>query len=128
MIRWYLEPWRKYGQFWGRSRRKELWAWNVGSLVIAIAIVNVVGSLVQDDPAEPSVWTVAAFFCFVIASVTPGIAVRARRLHDLGRSAWWLLLLCVPLLNLFFEFWLLSDDSDVGPNNYGPDPKADERE
>ena len=45
----------------------------------------------------------------------PNLAVSIRRLHDTGRSGWWLL---VGLILI----WYLSD-SEVGENKYGPNPK-----
>ena len=52
------------------------------------------------------------------------IAVTVKRFHDLGKSGWNVLLMAVPLVNVFVGLWLLLGKGDVGPNQYGPDPLA----
>lgn len=51
-----------------------------------------------------------------------GIMMLARRLHDLDKSGWWMLLLCVPLINLFFAIYIYFFKGTEGPNQYGEDP------
>ncbi len=53
---------------------------------------------------------------YSLALLVPGIAVGIRRMHDTGRSGWWILL---PVVNLVF----LCQDSQSGENAYGPNPK-----
>jgi uncharacterized membrane protein YhaH (DUF805 family) len=50
------------------------------------------------------------------------IMMLARRLHDLDKSGWWMLLLCVPLINLFFAIYIYFFKGTEGPNQYGEDP------
>jgi len=52
-----------------------------------------------------------------------GICLAARRLHDIGRSAWWLLAFVVPVIGALWLFWLLFlRRGSEGENRYGPDP------
>lgn len=51
-----------------------------------------------------------------------GIMMLARRLHDLDKSGWWMLLLCVPLVNILFYIYILFFKGTEGPNQYGDDP------
>lgn len=51
-----------------------------------------------------------------------GIMMLARRLHDLDKSGWWMLLLCVPLVNILFYIYILFFKGTEGPNQYGEDP------
>lgn len=60
---------------------------------------------------------------FSLASLIPGIAVAVRRLHDTGRSAWWLLLLLVPFVGWIVLIVFYCLEGERGPNRYGPDPK-----
>lgn len=46
--------------------------------------------------------------------------VTARRLHDIGRSGWWTLLMLLPMLNLLVFLVLAVFPGDTGPNKYGP--------
>lgn len=45
-----------------------------------------------------------------------------RRLHDLDKSGWWMLLLCVPLVNILFYIYILFFKGTEGPSQYGEDP------
>ena len=47
------------------------------------------------------------------------LSMHARRLHDLGKSAYWLLLFFVPLVNGLFLIYLLVRKGQIGPNQYG---------
>lgn len=57
-----------------------------------------------------------------IFGVVASIMMLARRLHDLDKSGWWMLLLCVPLVNLFFAIYFYFFKGTEGPNQYGDDP------
>lgn len=57
-----------------------------------------------------------------IFGVVASIMMLARRLHDLDKSGWWMLLLCVPLVNLFFAIYFYFFKRTEGPNQYGDDP------
>jgi len=47
------------------------------------------------------------------------IVLVSRRLHDLNKSGWWMLLLFIPVLNILFLFYLLLAVGNTGPNQYG---------
>ncbi len=51
-----------------------------------------------------------------------GIMVNIRRLHDIGKSGWWLLLVFIPFVNLLFVLALFLIKGTDGPNQFGPDP------
>jgi uncharacterized membrane protein YhaH (DUF805 family) len=57
-----------------------------------------------------------------LAALIPGLAVTVRRLHDSGKSAWWLLIALVPIIGLAIIV-LLVLDSEPAANKYGPNPK-----
>ena len=48
-----------------------------------------------------------------------------RRLHDTGRSGWWLLVVFVPLVGWLIALYFLAQQGKTGQNRYGPDPKSD---
>ena len=59
---------------------------------------------------------------YVLAILIPSYAVTVRRLHDTGKSGWWLLLMFVPFGNIILLIFCLID-STPGPNQYGENPK-----
>lgn len=114
-MNWYLEVLRKYAVFSGRARRKEYWMFYLFNIIIAIVIglvTGVIGGFLGLGAALSS--SVSIVYSLVI--LIPSIAVAIRRMHDLGRSGWWILF---PVVNLVF----LCLDSQPGENDYGRNPK-----
>ena len=85
---------------------------------IAVAIIdNLTGTY---DP-ERGIGLLGIIYSLAI--LIPSLAVGFRRLHDTGRSAWWLLILLVPLIGVFVILFFLVQDSQEEENEYGPSPK-----
>jgi uncharacterized membrane protein YhaH (DUF805 family) len=63
---------------------------------------------------------------YSLAVLLPGIAVTVRRLHDTGRSGWWILIALVPIVGWIVLFVFMLIDSQPGQNAYGSSPKAAE--
>jgi uncharacterized membrane protein YhaH (DUF805 family) len=112
-MHWYQEALRKYADFSSRSRRKEFWMFTLVNLVISVILGAIAGML-----GLRWVSIIYAIFVFV-----PGIAVGVRRLHDTGRSGWWLLIAPIPLVDLVLLYFFVLD-SAPGDNEYGPNPKT----
>jgi uncharacterized membrane protein YhaH (DUF805 family) len=131
---WYLQTLRRFTDFGGRARRKEFWPF----MAVNFVLNAVAGALDTALGLGGVTTTTGAGFAYasytpgIIGSVVglvlllPSIAVEIRRLHDTGRSGWWLLLLIVPVIGwiVLLVFWAL--DGERGQNAYGPDPKAGE--
>jgi uncharacterized membrane protein YhaH (DUF805 family) len=115
-MQWYLEVLKKYAVFVGRARRKEYWMFFLCNLLIAIAIGFILGFIGGVLGIGTALSTPASFI-YSLAMLVPGIAVAIRRMHDIGRSGWWIL---CPVANLVFLFL----DSQQGANEYGPNPKT----
>ena len=83
------ECFRKYGDFSGRSPRPEYWWWIVAYVIAGSILATIdafiVSLLDQEDAFSP------LYLVFVLAVVLPSLAVTSRRLHDIGKSGWWLL-------------------------------------
>lgn len=61
---------------------------------------------------------------YSLAVLVPSIAVSARRLHDIGKSGWWQLIVLVPIIGGIYLLVLVCTDSNAGDNKYGPNPKV----
>jgi uncharacterized membrane protein YhaH (DUF805 family) len=59
---------------------------------------------------------------YSLALLIPGLAVAMRRLHDTGRSGWWLLIGLVPCIGLIVLIVFFATEGDRGPNQYGSAP------
>ncbi len=122
-MEWYLMVWKRYAQFSGRSRRKELWMFMLFNFIIGTALY-VGGIVAADQSSSLSSLLFELYFIYVLAALVPGLAVGARRLHDIGKSGWWQLIAFVPLVGtiILIVFWVM--DGQPGDNQYGPNPKA----
>jgi uncharacterized membrane protein YhaH (DUF805 family) len=101
---------RKYVDFSGRAGRPEFW-WFFLFQVIVMIVTGMLGETVNGIAA--------------LALLLPGLAVGGRRLHDIGKSAWFLLVGLVPILGFFILLYWFVQPSD-GPNSYGsPEVTAD---
>ena len=114
-MNWFIEALKKYAVFTGRSRRKEYWFFVLFYILLAIAL-GIVDGVTGLGVLSP---------LLTLALLVPSIAVSIRRLHDVGKSGWWLLLGFVPLVGLVLLYFMVQD-SQPGGNEYGPNPKAAE--
>ena len=89
---------KRYASWRGRANRVEFWMWWL-FVLIATAFV-VVGWLM------------------IPVLIIPTISVTIRRLHDIGKSGWWILLCCIPLVNIYL-IYLLAQRGDKMDNHYG---------
>ncbi|MGN0000779.1 MAG: DUF805 domain-containing protein [Marinilabiliaceae bacterium] len=106
--------WYNAFNFRGRARRKEYWFYMIVYSLIIIAL----SGLIEKMPS--------LFFAIVFVFCFPTLSLSIRRLHDIGRSGWWYLLSFTGAGGLLIFAWTLVD-SEEGENEYGPDPKANER-
>ena len=101
-----------YVDFSGRSSRSEVWWW-----ILFSTIANLVAAIL--DGAGGS-----GLFAIIITLglLLPGIALQVRRMHDLDKSGWWLLILLIPLIGIIFALvWFCSKGTE-GDNRFGSDP------
>jgi len=119
-MNWYLEVLKKYAVFNGRARRKEYWMFFLFNIIIG-AVLGLVEGIAGIAPE--SAQSVLANL-YMLAVLIPGLAVGVRRLHDTGRSGWWLLIAFVPIIGVIVLLVYLVQDSQPGENQYGPNPKA----
>ena len=103
---------QKYVDFNGRARRSEYWYWSLFTGLISAILSLILGS-------ESFIVTI-----FSLATLLPGLAVSVRRLHDIGKSGWWLLIALIPLVGAILLLIWDCKDSDPGTNVYGSNPKA----
>lgn len=117
-MHWYLEALRKYAVFSGRARRREYWFFTLFNFLVAIGL-SMIDVMRSGGTAEVSL--LASIYS--LAVLLPSLAVAVRRLHDVGRSGWWILIAFVPLIGLLVLLVFTLQDSQPHPNEYGPSPK-----
>lgn len=116
-MNWYLEVLKKYAEFNGRARRMEYWMFTLFNFIIAFVLNILVG--VVGEPMLVALPALYGLFVFI-----PGIAVTVRRLHDTGRSGWWILIVFVPLIGGLVLLVFMIIEGEAGDNAYGSNPKV----
>ena len=103
----------QYAGFTGRARRSEYWFWTL-AVVIGAIVAIIIDSIIGIN---------LFYIVFALAVLVPGVAVGVRRLHDISKSGWWILLSLIPLIgSIVLIIWFVGDSHP--DNEYGPNPKG----
>jgi uncharacterized membrane protein YhaH (DUF805 family) len=124
-MKWYLKVLKDFRNFSGRARRSEYWFFVLFNLIfalVAMAIDNLLGTTFKIDgiPAPYGI----VYLLYALFILIPGLAVAVRRLHDVGKSGWFLLISLIPLIGSIWLLILFFTDSQPGENKWGPNPKS----
>ena len=130
-MEWMLLPYRRYFEFSGRSRRKEYWLFvlfyflvSAGiQIVFGVPVTERLGYFFRYSMTENGSGVLISNL-FGLISFIPALAVNVRRLHDVDRSGWWLLLWLIPFFGWIVLLVFLCLDGSLGRNRYGSDPKG----
>ncbi len=113
-MNYYREVLKKYAVFSGRSGRAEYWYFFLFNIIISIAL-HIISSAIGDEMNILSL-------IYGLAILVPGLAVIVRRLHDIGKSGWMILILFIPFIGVIWAIVLLATKGQPGENKYGPNP------
>lgn len=114
-MNYYLSVLKHYAEFSGRARRAEYWYFFLFNFIIAFGLGFIEGIMEIASVTDESVLS----GLYQLAVLIPSIAVGVRRMHDVNKSGWFLL---IPIYNLI----LAVTKGTKGDNKYGSDPKAKE--
>lgn len=115
----------KYATFEGRAPRSEFWWWALAVFLMFIVTRLIDGALVAPllgfsafapEAGQPLSLLLA------LGIILPNIAVGVRRLHDTGRSGWWILIGLIPLIGTLVLLYFYIQPSEGDENSYGPVP------
>ena len=126
-MKWFIKCLRHYADFSGRARRKEYWmfvlfnfifalVWQISMLVVFI-LAN------SGNPVSLKVASNVAGLSYGILIMLPSMAVAVRRLHDIGKSGWMLLIGLIPIIGGIWLFVLMVTEGQQEDNKYGDNPK-----
>src|SRR3954471_16059002 len=102
-----------YATFTGRSARPAYWWWFLFGILVGIG-ANIIDAIIGSFGVISGLVALGLFL--------PGLAVGVRRLHDIDKSGWWILILLIPIVG--FVLWLIwfTRQGDASDNQYGPPP------
>jgi len=112
---WYAKVMKKYAVFSGRASRTEYWIFLLCNVLIAFMLGLFESVLGSSRGVLGMLYSLVVFL--------PTIAVSVRRLHDTGRSGWWMLMALIPVIGTIVLLVFTIEDSQSGENPYGSNPK-----
>ena len=107
---------QNYVNFTGRATRSEFWYWALFVFLVSIATSAI------DYVLFPEGWVAPISTLVGLAMFLPNLSVTVRRLHDLDRSGWWVLLALIPIVGMIVLIIWGCTRGTVGPNRFGSDP------
>jgi len=106
----------KYVTFSGRAYRSEYWYWVLFVVIASLVALTLDSAILGYSPSGASPIT----GIFDLVTFLPSLALAARRLHDMDRTAWWLLIALTGIGSLLLIIWFCFRGTQ-GPNRFGPD-------
>lgn len=105
---------KKYFDFETRSCRSEFWFWTLFVVLVSM-LLTLADAFVSSDVGLLGM-------VFSLGTLIPGLSVTVRRLHDLDKSGWWILIALVPFIGwIVLIVWECTKGTE-GPNRFGEDP------
>ena len=120
-MNYYFKVLRQYVDFKGRARRSEYWYFSLFSVLISIVLGIIDIFVLGADPFAGESGMLGNLYS--LAVLLPSLGVLVRRLHDVGKSGWFFLIVLIPLIGFIWLLILLFRDSQQGENKWGPSPK-----
>lgn len=112
---------KNYANFEGRARRSEYWYFALVNILLIIPFYILLFSFDQEFSQFVNVFG-ALYAIFFLGLFIPWLAVAVRRLHDLDKSGWYLLIYFIPFGGIVLLVWFFTEGNKF-PNKYGDDPK-----
>ena len=128
-MKWFIKAFRQYADFSGRASRQEFWMFVLFNLLFAMVwvfvaglLTGLLGSSFNHESRLLFMYKLMAIYYAVTA--VPAMAVGVRRLHDTGRSGWWMLVSLIPFVGGIWLIVLMCLDGSAGDNRYSNRPDA----
>lgn len=120
-MEYFLYALKNYAVFSGRARRKEYWMFVLFQILFGLAamVMDYLLGTSYDGGSGGIIYSL-----FSLALLIPGLAVAVRRLHDVRKSGWFMLIALIPLVGIIWLLVLDCTEGTRGNNEYGPDPKG----
>ena len=128
-MQYYIDALKNYANFSGRARRSAYWyfvLFNFIFSIVAAILDNLFGTTIKLETAQGfmAVPYGYIYILYALFMIIPGLSLSVRRLHDVGKSGWFILISLIPLVGAIWLLVLFCTDSVPGANQYGPNPKG----
>ena len=136
LFTYWLECFTKhYADVSGRARRSEYWGTvlfngliQAGLSIILSIVATILFSSIEingEVTFSPLFFLLPdiPIYIYGLVWLLPGLAVSVRRLHDIGKSGWNLLWILLPIVGAIMLIYWYCQDSQLGENKWGANPK-----
>jgi uncharacterized membrane protein YhaH (DUF805 family) len=114
---------KNYANFDGRARRSEYWYYTLMNIIILVGLQVLIAVGAASGSAIIAMIAGIVYLIYALGTLVPSLAAVVRRLHDTGKSGWFILIALIPLVGSIWLLVLLCTDGEQGENAFGPDPK-----
>ena len=111
----YKDALTNYVHFEGRASRKQYWYFVLWNAIIFTGISIILNIILQGNGMYVS-------WIYNLAILLPSLAIAIRRLHDIGKSGWWLCILLIPIVGAIVILIFLITPGEPGTNAHGTNP------
>ena len=121
----YLHVLKNYVNFSGRARRTEYWMFtlfHIIFLIVASVLDNILGTTFNTEGVSMPYGYL--YLLYSLGVILPGLGVSVRRLHDVNKSGWFLLIAFIPIIGAIWLLVHFCKEGTSGENNYGENPKG----
>ena len=109
LVKYFILAFKKFADFNGRANKREFWWYFLASIIVSIVL-----GLISPNLSN----------LYALISLIPGLAIGARRLHDIGKGGWMQLVLLIPVIGIIWLIVLWAQDGDPKKNKYGEPSRA----
>jgi uncharacterized membrane protein YhaH (DUF805 family) len=127
-MNWYLKALKQFKNYKGRARRKEFWMFTLFHvlIILVITLINFLLKYITNDFEGKDlivqiIGTVMGIY--ILAMLIPSLSLTVRRLHDVDKSGWMILISFIPIIGGIWLLILMLTDSSSNENQYGVNPK-----
>ena len=119
-MKWFVKCMKQYADFGGRARRTEFWMFVLFNIIFSV-VASLIDRAIGFKIGAIQMGIIGLIYS--LAVLIPALAVSVRRLHDIGKSGWMILINLIPFIGWIWFIVLMVKDSQPGENQYGPNPK-----
>lgn len=120
-MNWYLKVLKQYLDFSGRARRKEYWFFTLFHIIfygVCILLDKILGT----SAGEGGIGFL--YLTYFLLTLIPSFALSIRRMHDIGKSGWMVLVSIIPIAGPIWFLVLTCMESEMKTNQWGDNPKG----
>lgn len=119
-MKYYLKVFKDCLDFQGRASQSEFWFFFLFNILFSIS-AKLLDSILDLEIQTFRYGPIYQIYTLIV--LFPGIAVTVRRLHDTGRSGWFIFIVLIPFIGIIWLIYVLAGESHPGMNQYGEKPK-----